>query len=52
LDKKQLEQIKTMLSNKILSKEIARHFGVSQATVSMIKNGKAWMHLKLNGGEK
>ena len=39
-------QIKQMLQNGIYQKDIADHFGITQTSVSRIKLGKTWSHVK------
>jgi len=40
------EHVKEIRRDKRLNCEIARGFGVSEATVSLIKNGKTWRHVE------
>jgi predicted XRE-type DNA-binding protein len=50
LKEEQVIQIKLLLKEGILTQqEIADMFGVSQLTISAIKTGKIWNHIKLNG---
>ena len=45
LDEKQVLEIKKLLSTKN-NKELSGMFGVGDTTISMIRTGKNWSHLK------
>lgn len=39
--------IKTMLANGVMHKDIALRYGVNRATITMINTGKTWRHVNL-----
>lgn len=47
LDASEVMQIKRQLKAGVRQKDIALEFGVTAATISQIKRGKTWAHLKV-----
>lgn len=45
LNSDQVKEIKTLLGQKVLMRDIAARFGVSQGTISAISTGRNWGHI-------
>ena len=46
LNEDKVRQIKSLLAQKIPTREIARKFNVGKTTIGFIKQGKFWTHVK------
>lgn len=48
LTEQEVADIKTMLANGTMHKDIAAQYGVNRATITMINTGKSWRHVQPN----